>query len=217
VVRAGATGDCSYERERPHADADAPAPDTHARLGSVNANAAEVIRSIFYNKHNAQLLTVSVFASDGWSTLRCRSTPVHLLRQAGTPPLGAALFETEALRWPGFIELDDVNGVALTYSQSGGAYRVFGLQDYALLFSVSAGGQALQEAKISPGVLMLVHAPQRTHVKLRLLCMCVQGAARECRAQCADASRLSRSKTGALMATLVLPLFVGKKVELIEQ
>jgi hypothetical protein len=138
----------------------------------VNASPAEVVRSVFYNKHNGDLLTVSVFASDSWSTLRCRSTPVRLLRHAGTPRLGAALFETEALRWPGFVELDDVNGAALTYSESSGAFRVFSLQDYALLYTVA--DTDVQEAKISPGVLMLIHALQRTHVKLRILCMCVQ-------------------------------------------
>ena len=34
----------------------------------------------------------------------------------GTPDAGFPLFETESLKWPGFVEFDDVNGKVLTYS-----------------------------------------------------------------------------------------------------
>lgn len=34
----------------------------------------------------------------------------------GTPDAGFALFESESLKWPGFVEFDDVNGKVLTYS-----------------------------------------------------------------------------------------------------
>ena len=32
---------------------------------------------------------------------------------------GFELFETESLRYPGFVEFDDVNGKVLTYSAAG--------------------------------------------------------------------------------------------------
>lgn len=32
------------------------------------------------------------------------------------PDAGFALFESESLKWPGFVEFDDVNGKVLTYS-----------------------------------------------------------------------------------------------------
>lgn len=34
----------------------------------------------------------------------------------GKPDAGFALFESESLKWPGFVEFDDVNGKVLTYS-----------------------------------------------------------------------------------------------------
>ena len=34
----------------------------------------------------------------------------------GQPDAGFPLFESESLRWPGFVEFDDVNGKVLTYS-----------------------------------------------------------------------------------------------------
>ena len=34
----------------------------------------------------------------------------------GKPEFGFALFESEYLKWPEFVEFDDVNGNVLTYS-----------------------------------------------------------------------------------------------------
>lgn len=34
----------------------------------------------------------------------------------GKPDAGFPLFESESLKWPGFVEFDDVNGKVLTYS-----------------------------------------------------------------------------------------------------
>lgn len=34
----------------------------------------------------------------------------------GQPDAGFPLFESESLKWPGFVEFDDVNGKVLTYS-----------------------------------------------------------------------------------------------------
>ena len=38
----------------------------------------------------------------------------------GQPDAGFALFESESLKWPGFVEFDDVNGKVLTYSAQDG-------------------------------------------------------------------------------------------------
>jgi hypothetical protein len=35
----------------------------------------------------------------------------------GRPEEGLPLFQNESLKWPGFVEFDDVNGKVLTYSQ----------------------------------------------------------------------------------------------------
>lgn len=41
--------------------------------------------------------------------------PFRYIRR-GKPDAGFALFESESLKWPGFVEFDDVNGKVLTYS-----------------------------------------------------------------------------------------------------
>jgi hypothetical protein len=90
-------------------------PDTNKRICFLNISADEVIRSLFYNKNNDSLITVSVYASDNFSSLKCRTTPIEYIRR-GQPDAGFPLFESESLRWPGFVEFDDVNGKVLTYS-----------------------------------------------------------------------------------------------------
>lgn len=49
----------------------------------------------------------------------------HLFRYIRRNQLDAGypLFETESLRWPGFVEFDDVNGKVLTYSAHDGYNR----------------------------------------------------------------------------------------------
>jgi hypothetical protein len=56
------------------------------------------------------------------------------------------LFESESLRWPGFVEFDDVNGKVLTYSAQDRIYKVFDLKNYTLLYSIS--DENVQEIKI---------------------------------------------------------------------
>jgi hypothetical protein len=88
---------------------------------------------------------VSVYGSENFSALRCRTTRIeyacgsicfintiaffllcHLPKdfpsnysryiRRGQPDAGFPLFESESLKWPGFVEFDDVNGKVLTYS-----------------------------------------------------------------------------------------------------
>ncbi|MCI30684.1 hypothetical protein A2U01_0051895, partial [Trifolium medium] len=62
------------------------------------------------------------------------------------PDAGFALFESESLKWPGFVEFDDVNGKVLTYSAQDSIYKVFDLKNYTLLYSVA--DKNVQEIKI---------------------------------------------------------------------
>jgi hypothetical protein len=50
---------------------------TNKRIAFLNLSPDEVIRSLFYNKNNDSLITVSVYASDNFSTLKCRTTPIE--------------------------------------------------------------------------------------------------------------------------------------------
>eukprot|EP01018_Ginkgo_biloba_P009598 Gb_00240 [translate_table: standard] len=140
--------------------------ETKRRICYLNICPVEVIRSLFYNKNNDSLITVSVYASDGFSSLKCRTTPIEYIRR-GKPEAGFPLFESESLRWPGFVEFDDVNGKVLTYSAQDRLYKIFDLKNYNLLYKIS--GENVQEIKISPGIMLLIFDRERGHVPLKIL------------------------------------------------
>ena len=51
--------------------------ETNERICFLNVSPDEVIRSLFYNKNNDSLITVSVYASENFSSLKCRSTGIE--------------------------------------------------------------------------------------------------------------------------------------------
>ncbi|KQK05706.1 uncharacterized protein LOC100844569 isoform X2 [Brachypodium distachyon] len=139
---------------------------TNKRICFLNGSPDEVIRSLFYNKNNESLITVSVYGSENFSALRCKTTPVEYIRR-GTPDAGFPLFETESLKWPGFVEFDDVNGKVLTYSAQDSTYKVFDLKNYTLLYSIS--DKNVQEIKISPGIMLLIYTRASSSIPLKIL------------------------------------------------
>lgn len=139
---------------------------TNKRICFLNISPDEVIRSLFYNKNNESLITVSVYASDHFSSLKCRTTPIEYIRR-NQLEAGFALFETESLKWPGFVEFDDVNGKVLTYSAQDGIYKVFDLKNYSFLYAIS--DKNVQEIKISPGIMLLICRRSPGFVPLQIL------------------------------------------------
>ncbi|XP_042476137.1 uncharacterized protein LOC122057866 isoform X2 [Macadamia integrifolia] len=140
--------------------------ETSQRICFLNVNLDEVIRSLFYNKNNDSLITVSVYASDNFSSLKCRTTRIEYIRR-GKPDAGYALFKSESLKWPGFVEFDDVNGKVLTYSAQNSVYKVFDLKNYTLLYSITDTN--VEEIKISPGIMLLIFSKASSHVPLKIL------------------------------------------------
>ncbi|KAG4389698.1 hypothetical protein GLYMA_06G139900v4 [Glycine max] len=166
--------------------------ETNQRICFLNVSPDEVIRSLFYNKNNDSLITVSVYASDSYSSLKCRSTRIEYIRR-GTPDAGFALFESESLKWPGFVEFDDVNGKVLTYSAQDSIYKVFDLKNYTMLYSIS--DKNVQEIKISPGIMLLIYAKASSHVPLKILSI----------------------EDGTILKSFSHLLYRNKKVDFIEQ
>jgi hypothetical protein len=76
-----------------------------------------------------------VYASDNFSSLKCKSTRIEYIRR-GKPDAGFALFESESLKGPGFVESDDVNGKVLTYSAQDSIYIVFDLKKYTIVLHI---------------------------------------------------------------------------------
>jgi hypothetical protein len=50
---------------------------TNKHVCHLNTSRGEVIRSLFYNKNNDSLITVSVYESDRFALLKCRTTPIE--------------------------------------------------------------------------------------------------------------------------------------------
>ncbi|XP_019192186.1 PREDICTED: uncharacterized protein LOC109186591 isoform X1 [Ipomoea nil] len=140
--------------------------ETNKRICFLNVSPDEVIRSLFYNKNNDSLITVSVYAADNFSSLKCRTTRIEYIKR-GQPDAGFALFESESLKWPGFVEFDDVNGKVLTYSAQDSIYKVFDLKNYTMLYSIS--DKDVQEIKISPGIMLLIFTQASGYVPLKIL------------------------------------------------
>ncbi|XP_064949212.1 uncharacterized protein LOC135598800 isoform X3 [Musa acuminata AAA Group] len=139
---------------------------TNERICFLNISPDEVIRSLFYNKNNDSLITVSVYASDHFSSLKCRTTPIEYIKR-NQLDAGFPLFESESLKWPGFVEFDDVNGKVLTYSAQDGIYKVFDLKNYKFLYAIS--DKNMQEIKISPGIMLLIFNRTPSYVPLKIL------------------------------------------------
>ncbi|KAL6986282.1 hypothetical protein U1Q18_019650 [Sarracenia purpurea var. burkii] len=71
-----------------------------------------------------------------FSSLKCRTTRIECMRR-GKPDADFSLFESESLKWPGFVELYDTNGKVPTYSAQDSIYKVFDLKNYSMLFPIS--------------------------------------------------------------------------------
>ncbi|CAK8542200.1 unnamed protein product [Lathyrus sativus] len=140
--------------------------ETNERICFMNVSPDEVIRSLFYNKNNESLITVSVYASENFSSLKCRSTRIEYIRRA-EPDAGFPLFQSESLKWPGFVEFDDVNAKVLTYSAQDSIYKIFDLKNYTLLYSIS--DRNVQEIKISPGIMLLILTRASGHIPLKII------------------------------------------------
>jgi hypothetical protein len=104
------------------------------RLGLLNVEHDEVVRSLFYNKTNRSIISVSVFNRDNYSSLHCRSTALVHFSLGNGAAAGFPVFSNENLQYPGFVEFDDVNCRVLTFNASTLTYRVWDLKTYSEIF-----------------------------------------------------------------------------------
>lgn len=51
--------------------------ETNQRICFLNLSSDEIIRSLYYNKSNDSVMTVSVLGSDYFSSLKCRTTRIE--------------------------------------------------------------------------------------------------------------------------------------------
>lgn len=105
------------------------------------------MKSIFHNRVNESIIVVSVTKRDEYNSLKCRTVPISKIDQAfalsasGDPAKeeklllsgefkGTKLFKDFSLRWPDFIEFDEINSKIITKHSVEDAYRVWSLSNY---------------------------------------------------------------------------------------
>ncbi|KAK4523632.1 hypothetical protein GAYE_PCTG71G1528 [Galdieria yellowstonensis] len=162
------------------------------KICCINRSPDEIIRSLFLNRKNGSLITVSVMKQDSFSSLKCYSIPLKYIRN-GKPDHGVLLFESECLRWPGFVEFDEVNGKILTFSAQNSVYKLWDMKNYELQHIIH--DDRVQEIKISPGMIMLIYMRIGCHLPIKIL-------------DIENARCLKEAK---------IPLYRNKKIEFIEQ
>ncbi|PIA43188.1 hypothetical protein AQUCO_02000552v1 [Aquilegia coerulea] len=139
---------------------------SNKRICYLNMTPDQVIRSLFYNKKNESLITVSVHATDNFTSLKCRSTSIEYIKR-NQLDAGVVLFKSESLELPDFVEFDDVNGKGITYSARDSIYKVFDLKDYSFLYSIS--DKNVLDIKISPGTMLVTFQRDAAYVPLRII------------------------------------------------
>lgn len=162
------------------------------KICCLNRSPDEIIRSLFLNRKNGSLITVSVMKRDSFSSLKCYSVPLSYIRN-NKPENGQFLFQSECLKWPGFVEFDEVNGKILTFSAQNSVYKLWDMKNYELQHVIH--DDRVQEIKISPGMIMLIYMKVGSHLPIRIL-------------DIENTKCLKESK---------VPLHRNKKIEFIEQ
>jgi hypothetical protein len=117
----------------------------------LNKNEREKIRSIFLNNLNDSIFIVSVSEEHNCSKMKCRSLSLDFLSsplfaQGNYEKYNKNLFRNFVLKWPDFIEFDELNGKIVTKHTDEHAFRVWSLQTYNLLYVLQ--NESLTEFKI---------------------------------------------------------------------
>jgi len=170
--------------------------DTCRHRCILNSGSTEVVRSLFHNKSNGTLIIISVFAADSYSSLHCRASRLSDLRN-GDARSSVELFTSESLKWPGFVEFDDVNQKVLTYSADENMYKVWSMADPSLVL-YQLPDNSIAEIKISPGIMLLVLTRDdetQDHLPLRIISI----------------------ETGQVLREFNQLMRKGKKIDVIEQ
>lgn len=176
---------------------------TGALLCHLNDAPDTVVRSLFVNRAAGDVVTVAVSRRDGYGALRCSAVSLSAIAAATPttpPPPARPLFGGAGLRWPGFVEFDDVNGVAIAADADEGRYNITDLSTYAPRFTVP--GDGVREVRTAPGVLLLVGDSHGGG----------SGAGEVARVPC----RLVSIADGSPLASFDAPIPSGARVDFIE-
>ena len=137
------------------------------RVAFLNVTPDEMVRSVLFNRRSASFVTVSTYRADHFSSLHCRSTLVEWVRR-GEPEAGLPIFQQEELRWPGFVEFDEVSCRAVTFSAADRTYGIWELANFSLLFRLR--DPEIAEVKAAArNALLVVHRRKADAMRVQVL------------------------------------------------
>mmetsp|Transcript_48788 Transcript_48788/g.156855 ORF Transcript_48788/g.156855 Transcript_48788/m.156855 type:complete len:472 (+) Transcript_48788:113-1528(+) len=137
------------------------------RVAFLNVTPDEMVRSVLFNRRSASFVTVSTNRADHFSSLHCRSTLVEWVRR-GEPEAGLPIFQQEELRWPGFVEFDEVSCRAVTFSAADRTYGIWELANFSLLFRLR--DPEIAEVKAAArNALLVVHRRKADAMRVQVL------------------------------------------------
>eukprot|EP01083_Nonionella_stella_P087871 244642_1 len=97
----------------------------------LNEHKDEEINSLFENKCDNSLIVISSFSD--MNRLRIRSIPLRHIELGKAK--GFPIFENETIRYPGWMEYDDVRDRILTYNHVTRFFKLWDLNTYSLIYS----------------------------------------------------------------------------------
>lgn len=130
---------------------------TKRAIFTLNATDDEIVRSIFHCKMKRAIVLVSVRREDHFRTLRCEYVFLCDIPGDGetaTITKRTPLFPGEALRWPGFVEFDDVNSKIMTHDARQSVYTMWSMTTFEPQFKIR--DPSIDEVKVSPSVILVI-------------------------------------------------------------
>jgi hypothetical protein len=133
--------------------------ETDERICFMNLHPDDLIKSLFYNKNNDSLITVS---SQNLMPVEYRSTSIEYIRKA-KPDAGFHLFQSESF----VVKFDDVNAKVLTYCAFDSIFKVFNLKNYTFLYSFSFSN--VQRINITSGIMLFIFQRRSDHIPIKII------------------------------------------------
>ena len=122
----------------------------------LNTMPGEVVRSVFYNSVRDEMIKVSVFKKDNFVELKCFAIKCSdLLRKM--PYIHQRLYQEETLTFPGFVEFDQLNIKAVTFSPLFSKYKIWDLRTHQKLLMIDYPGA--YDIKITPDIIIVLCKP----------------------------------------------------------
>ncbi|KAL0249395.1 hypothetical protein GEMRC1_004627 [Eukaryota sp. GEM-RC1] len=126
-------------------------------LGKLQIDDNYIVRSLFAHHKNRTILTVATKKSETHLLLHVISFPVDFIKQGRAREGATKLFTSETFRHPGFVEFESKANRAITYSAPDQTYRIWELNNYHFLYSISSNN--VLEVKLCPDRLVVFHQP----------------------------------------------------------